>query len=242
MLRKRAACCSLTGASRSECDSSLGVIRLGWADIKTSSPQPRSVRFVEFARTDSASQFDRFLQPCPTTSRHFVIPAGNIRQQQADSSPHVSLRKSLRGCGTGATDGRFEVLREFKNDRWVPIQFLPPTRALSSVEVRAPNRRRSYPTSCPACDRPGSGFTLRHGLYGHPKPLYRHHCEGCKSGGDRDRRLWFRARRTRRKKRARRSCRRNRHCCSRGAWPELALARIAPSEPPSTRTEKSDLC
>jgi hypothetical protein len=50
-------------------------------------------------------QFDRFLQPCPTTSRPCDIPAGNIRQQQADSSPHVSLRKSLRGCGTGATDG-----------------------------------------------------------------------------------------------------------------------------------------
>ena len=87
------------GNSRSECDSSIGVITLGWADIKTSSPQPRSVRFVEFARTDSASQFDRFLQPCPTTSRPRDIPAGNIRQRQADLSPHTSLSKSLRGCG-----------------------------------------------------------------------------------------------------------------------------------------------
>jgi hypothetical protein len=75
------------------------MIRLGWADIKTSSPQPRSVRFVEFARTDSASQFDRFLQPCPTTSRPRDIPAGNIRQRQTDLSPHISLSKSLRGCG-----------------------------------------------------------------------------------------------------------------------------------------------
>jgi hypothetical protein len=104
VLRKRAACCSLTGTSRSECDSSIGVITLGWADIKTSSPLPRSVRFVEFARTDSASQFDRFLQPCPTTSRPRDIPAGNIRQRQTDLSPQSSLSKSLRGCGTGATD------------------------------------------------------------------------------------------------------------------------------------------
>src|SRR5579863_447796 len=74
------------------------MIRLGWADIKTSSPQPRSVRFVEFARTDSASQFDRFLQPCLTTSRPRDIPAGNIRQRQTDLSPHTSLSKSLRGC------------------------------------------------------------------------------------------------------------------------------------------------
>ena len=74
---------------------------MGWADIKTSFPQPRSVRFVEFARTDSASQFDRFLQPCPTTSRPRDIPAGNIRQRQTDFSPHISLSKSIRGCGSG---------------------------------------------------------------------------------------------------------------------------------------------
>src|ERR1700691_4550116 len=80
------------------------MIRLGWADIKTSSPQPRSVRFVEFARTDSASQFERFLQPCPTTSRPRDIPAGNIRQRQTDLSPQSSLSKSLRGCGIGVTD------------------------------------------------------------------------------------------------------------------------------------------
>ena len=80
-----------TGASRSECDRSLGVIRLGWADIKTSSPQPRSVRFVEFARTDSASQFDRFLQPCPTTSRPRDIPAGNISCLLYTSVPQMRL-------------------------------------------------------------------------------------------------------------------------------------------------------
>jgi len=38
------------------------------------------------------------------------------------------------------------------------------------------------------------------------------------------------------KKGARRSCRRNGDCCSRGECPELALGRIAPSESPSTRT------
>src|ERR1039458_10859001 len=81
------------------------MIRLGWADIKTSSPQPGSVRrFVDFARTDSASQFDRFLPPCPTTSRPRDIPAGNIRQQQTDSSPNFSLSKSLRWCAAAIPD------------------------------------------------------------------------------------------------------------------------------------------
>jgi hypothetical protein len=44
-------------------------------------------------------KFEGFLQWCPTTSRPRDIPAGNIRQQQTDLSPHISLGKSLRGCG-----------------------------------------------------------------------------------------------------------------------------------------------
>ena len=70
--------------------------------------------------------------------------------------------------------------------------------------------------------------TVRHRLYRHPKPFHRHDCEGCKSGCHRDRRLWFRTRRTRRQEGARRSCSRNRHCRSRGECPELALGRLAP--------------
>ena len=122
------------------------------------------------------------------------------------------------------------------DDKLVPSPFHPPNPVPSSVEVGAFNGRSCHPSSGHPCGRAGSGFTVRHGLYGHPKPLYRHHCEGCKSGGDRDRRLRFRARRTRRKKGACWRCRWNGHCCSRGECPELAVGRIAPSEPPSTRT------
>jgi len=53
---------------------------------------------LSFARTD-ASQFDQFLPPRPTTSRPREIPAGNIKQHKTDSSLHISLSKSLRGCG-----------------------------------------------------------------------------------------------------------------------------------------------
>jgi hypothetical protein len=75
------------------------MIRLGWADMTTSSPQLRSRRFVYFAWTHSASQFDRFPPPCPTTSRLRDIPTGNIRQQKVHSSPYVWLSKSLCRCG-----------------------------------------------------------------------------------------------------------------------------------------------
>jgi hypothetical protein len=75
------------------------MIRLGWADMTTSSPLPWSLRFVDFAQTHSGSQFDRFLPPCPTPSRPRDIPAGNIRQQEVQSSPRIWLSKSLCGCG-----------------------------------------------------------------------------------------------------------------------------------------------
>jgi hypothetical protein len=44
-------------------------------------------------------KFDSFMSSCPTTSRPRDIPAGTIRQQQTDLSPHISLSASLRGCG-----------------------------------------------------------------------------------------------------------------------------------------------
>jgi hypothetical protein len=44
-------------------------------------------------------KFDSFMSPCPTTSRPRDIPAETIRQQQTDLSSHISLSKSLRGCG-----------------------------------------------------------------------------------------------------------------------------------------------
>src|ERR1700690_3075146 len=56
-------------------------------------------RLLSFRRAGDVKQFASILQPCPTTSRPRDIPAGNIRQRQTDSSPHVSLSKSLRGCG-----------------------------------------------------------------------------------------------------------------------------------------------
>jgi len=54
--------CWQTGASRSECDRSPGNIRPGWVEIKTSSPQSLSIRFVEFARTTLANLID-FCRP-----------------------------------------------------------------------------------------------------------------------------------------------------------------------------------
>jgi hypothetical protein len=54
-------------------------------------------RLLSFRRAGDVKQFASILQPCPTTFRPRDIPAGNIRQQQADSSPHISWRKSLRG-------------------------------------------------------------------------------------------------------------------------------------------------
>jgi hypothetical protein len=41
-------------------------------------------------------QFDSFQSPCPTTSRHSVIPDRNIRRHQADSSLQILLDQSLR--------------------------------------------------------------------------------------------------------------------------------------------------
>lgn len=41
-------------------------------------------------------QFDSFQSPCPTTSRHSVIPDRNIRPHQADSSLQILLDQSLR--------------------------------------------------------------------------------------------------------------------------------------------------
>src|SRR5260370_18851940 len=49
-------------------------------------------------------KFDRFLQSCPITSRPRDIPAGNIRQDQTDLSPHFSLGESLRGCGAAVSE------------------------------------------------------------------------------------------------------------------------------------------
>jgi hypothetical protein len=45
-------------------------------------------------------KFDSFMSPCPTTSRPRDIPAETIRQHQTDLPPHISLNKSLRGCGS----------------------------------------------------------------------------------------------------------------------------------------------
>jgi hypothetical protein len=63
-------------------------------------------------------------------------------------------------------------------------------------------------------------------VYRYPKSFHRHNCKGCKSSGDRDRRLRFRPRRTRRKEGLGRCRRRNRDCRPRRKRPELALGRV----------------
>src|SRR5271170_7819238 len=88
------------------------MIRLGWADMTTSSSQLRSRRFVYFAWTHSASQFDRFPPPCPTTSRLRDIPTGNIRLQEVHSSSHVWLSKLLCGRGGQLERRRIEQTKE----------------------------------------------------------------------------------------------------------------------------------
>jgi hypothetical protein len=55
-----------------------------------------AARYAPLALWD---KFDSFMSPCPTTSRPRDIPAGTIRQQQTDLSPHISLSTSLRRCG-----------------------------------------------------------------------------------------------------------------------------------------------
>src|SRR5208282_2142342 len=61
-------------------------------------------RLLSFRRAGDIKQFASILQPCPTTSRPRHIPAGNIRQRQTDSSPHLSLSKSFRGCGADVSE------------------------------------------------------------------------------------------------------------------------------------------
>jgi len=57
-------------------------------------------------------KFDSFMSPCPTTSRPRDIPAETIRQQQTDLSPHISLSKSLRGCGAPFSEELSQVDRD----------------------------------------------------------------------------------------------------------------------------------
>ncbi len=104
MLRKRAAYCWLTGASRTECERSRGVIRLGCVDMESSFHLCGQFGCSSPHGTGDVSQFALFPQPCPTTSRPRDIPAGNIRQQQTDSSHRISLGKSLRGCGAAISE------------------------------------------------------------------------------------------------------------------------------------------
>jgi hypothetical protein len=56
---------------------------------------------LSFRRAGDVKQFASILEPCPTTSRPRHIPAGNIRQRQTDSSPHVSLSKSTSRMWSG---------------------------------------------------------------------------------------------------------------------------------------------
>ena len=112
MFKRFATCSGVSSASCSR-QSFAGPIGFGIAamfatEYRTENDSSRRrpcLRTGRLCATRAWPKFDRFLATCPTTSRPRDIPAGNIRQQQADSSPHVSLRKSLRGCGTGATDG-----------------------------------------------------------------------------------------------------------------------------------------
>jgi len=78
------------------------------------------------------------------------------------------------------------------------------------------------PRSAQALER----FSLWSRIYGHPNALYRHCCEGCKSGRHHNRRLWFCATESRGQRRRLPACRRNRHCCSRSERAELALGRV----------------
>src|ERR1017187_6522596 len=112
MLRKRAAYFWLTGASRTECERSRGVIRLGWVDIEPSFHLCGPFGCSSPHGTGDVSQFDSFPPPCPTTSRPRDIPAGNIRQHQIDSSHQLSLSKSLRGCGAAVSEALLSRQRQ----------------------------------------------------------------------------------------------------------------------------------
>jgi hypothetical protein len=69
-------------------------------------------RLLNFRRAGDVKQFASILQPCPTTSRPRDIPAGNIRQRQTDSSPHLPLNKSPRGCGAGVSEELSQTVRK----------------------------------------------------------------------------------------------------------------------------------
>ena len=99
-MRKRAAYCWLTGASRTVRSRSRGGIRVGWVDIEASLHSDYARNWI-LRGTDTVSQFASFPRPCPTTSRPRVIPTGNIRQRYSDFSRHISLSKSLLGCRSG---------------------------------------------------------------------------------------------------------------------------------------------
>jgi hypothetical protein len=64
------------------------------------------MRYWRFGTNDSC------MSPCPTTSRPRDIPAETIRQQQTDLSLHISLRKSLRGCGAPFSEEPSQVDRD----------------------------------------------------------------------------------------------------------------------------------
>ena len=101
-----ATCSGVSSGSFSR-QSSAGPIGFGIAAMfateyrakKESSRQKPCLRTARHALPALWDKFDSFRSPCPTTSRPRDIPAGNIRQRQTDLSPHISLSKSLRGCG-----------------------------------------------------------------------------------------------------------------------------------------------
>ena len=85
---------------------------------------------------------------CPTTSRHSVIPAGNIREQQPDLSPGILLGRSLRGCGAAVSEelrqADYDTLiclvgRHLERQSGEKMNTRPPPQcSLKAVQIRRP--------------------------------------------------------------------------------------------------------
>ena len=119
-------------------------------------------RPLSFRRAGDVKQFASILQPCPTTSRPRDIPAGNIRQRQTDSSPHISLSKSLRGCEADVSEELSQRVKQPRQPRlccrgsWTQIceeNGYAPANTTTSLgrlitPLRVPVSESHFPTNC----------------------------------------------------------------------------------------------
>ena len=134
--------------------------------------------------------------------------------------PHEPIRVTQQSAKFGGHPRRFSCRISIGQGPVFPTASLSPS--MGSLET---------PSSCSslACTSgsPCSRESLRHRLQFSTNTVHRDRGEGCKPDRNRDRRLRFRPRRTRREEGARRRCRRNGNCRSRRQRSELAVGRIA---------------